>query len=295
MTSTGTLNVAYDPLNNRIRGWVHNGELCLGDERGDLLVDAEQQATRLQEETGATRISLRTLARDPQNIETSLDVEGVLPFSGIHMVYLGNTSSERESHYREAQVERISSMSRHPVRLVDGIYTVAPLINPTQEDLLEMGNLMESAYSRNGEMIMWYNPTPELLSEMVSSSAVSVARHDGRIVSMCIAESADGLVYQGRPLSVFEVSDCATLPEHRRQGLMQGCIDGVMAHPRIRRADLVFSEARAPHIGINQALHNCGFVPRGFLPHHVRIGGERELTETSDMETLVLYGTRDES
>ncbi|MBW2985503.1 GNAT family N-acetyltransferase, partial [Candidatus Woesearchaeota archaeon] len=158
----------------------------------------------------------------------------------------------------------------------------------TVRDVEQIVELMSRAYTRDEEVIMWYEPTIGNIYNTLRDSVTTIARdQENNIVSISISEPAEGLRVEGEEIITYEVSDCATFPAHRSRGLLQACFEELLETPEMRQADIVFSESRIVHTPINRALMNYGFEFGGILRNHVYIGGDRDLPENNDIETLV--------
>ena len=90
---------------------------------------------------------------------------------------------------------------------------------------------------------------------------------DGDAVVACA--SAD-LV---RGACTAELTDCATRPDQRGRGLMQGLLSDLMDDLRALRYPTAFTLARASVAGVNLAFQRLGFVWRGQMTRSCRIGG----------------------
>jgi putative beta-lysine N-acetyltransferase len=70
-----------------------------------------------------------------------------------------------------------------------------------------------------------------------------------------------------------ELTDCATRPDQRGRGLMQGILSDLMDDMRSMGYPTAFTLARASVPGINLAFWRLGFVWRGQMRSSCRIGG----------------------
>ncbi|MBO6940103.1 MAG: GNAT family N-acetyltransferase [Deltaproteobacteria bacterium] len=70
-----------------------------------------------------------------------------------------------------------------------------------------------------------------------------------------------------------ELTDCATLPEHRGNGYMQAILMDLMDDLAERQYPTAFTLARARIPGVNLAFQRLGFQLRGTMPQSCRIGG----------------------
>lgn len=110
---------------------------------------------------------------------------------------------------------------------------------------------------------------PEYVRESIESGDglfLLAVTADGAIASVAAAEidRADGNA---------EITNCATLPDHRGEGLMATLVDGLHARLAEQHIDCVYSMARAHSYGMNLVLHRQGYLYRGRLIRHAHIGG----------------------
>ena len=76
-----------------------------------------------------------------------------------------------------------------------------------------------------------------------------------------------------RSARTAELTDCATRPDQRGRGLMQGILSDLMDDMRAMGYPTAFTLARASVPGINLAFWRLGFVWRGQMRNSCRIGG----------------------
>lgn len=76
-----------------------------------------------------------------------------------------------------------------------------------------------------------------------------------------------------RSARTAELTDCATRPDQRGRGLMQGILSDLMDDMRAMDYPTAFTLARASVPGINLAFWRLGFVWRGQMRSSCRIGG----------------------
>ncbi|MDN5362387.1 MAG: beta-lysine N6-acetyltransferase [Moorella sp. (in: firmicutes)] len=73
-----------------------------------------------------------------------------------------------------------------------------------------------------------------------------------------------------------EISDCATRPEYRGQGLMRILIKALETELRAKGIITLFSLARALSLGMNSALYQSGYTFRGRFINNCHICGQFE-------------------
>lgn len=262
----------------------------------DKLIEKTMANCReITEEKGATRISLRALARKGLEVRNE---EARIPLnSNVDVIYVGANKNYRSNSRSVVEEEKRiltdllsnTKLSSDPMERVSD-YKVELLREFNERDLTDIKKLFEIAYERDGRIVMWYEPTKENISQVLKNSVVAVARNDEKIVSLTAAEKATIPTSIG-DLDCYEMSDAATLKDIRRLGLLQACTYTTLNYIFSNHPDLVYSEARACNIGATKALLRIGFNYGGFLPKHVKIGGSRDVDGIQDdIEDLnVLY------
>ncbi|WP_285766043.1 putative beta-lysine N-acetyltransferase [Peribacillus sp. SI8-4] len=88
--------------------------------------------------------------------------------------------------------------------------------------------------------------------------------HEGKLVSAASAE-IDAFYHNA------EITDCATLPEHRQYGLMKHLIAHIEEHLISHEIYCIYSIARSLSFGMNAALHQHGYAYRGRLANNCYI------------------------
>lgn len=120
-----------------------------------------------------------------------------------------------------------------------------------------------------GETFAQY-PTPSddpgyVAQQILDGTPFRMVEQDGEL---CACASAD-LVTVAR---TAELTDCATLPEHRGQGYMQRILADLCDDLREMGYPTAFTLARARVPGVNLAFQRLGFVWRGRMKQSCRIG-----------------------
>lgn len=88
--------------------------------------------------------------------------------------------------------------------------------------------------------------------------------HEGKLVSAASAE-IDAFYHNA------EITDCATLPEHRQFGLMKHLIAYIEDYLISHEIYCIYSIARSLSFGMNAALHQHGYSYRGRLANNCYI------------------------
>jgi putative beta-lysine N-acetyltransferase len=119
-----------------------------------------------------------------------------------------------------------------------------------------------------GEVFQVY-PTPmdspEYVLEIINSGTLfCIIEHEDKIVS---AASAD----VNTSYNNAELTDCATLPEHRKFGLMKHLIDHLEKELFQRNIYCAYSIARSLSFGMNAVFHQKGYDYKGRLANNCKI------------------------
>ena len=115
-----------------------------------------------------------------------------------------------------------------------------------------------------------YYPTPSGVPSYVAKQIregipFRMARDGAELVACASAD----LVPEAR---TAELTDCATRPDHRGQGLMQALLADLMEDLRQMDYPTAFTLARAKEPGMNLVFRRLGFTWRGRTPRSCRIG-----------------------
>lgn len=106
---------------------------------------------------------------------------------------------------------------------------------------------------------------PEYIKKTMDSGTIYYGfLYHGELVS-CAAGEPNFLYYHA------ELTDCATLPQHRKYGLMKKILQTLEGKCRQQGIYCAFSIARAQSFGMNAVLHQLGYHYRGRLPNNCYI------------------------
>ncbi|SDJ12197.1 putative beta-lysine N-acetyltransferase [Salimicrobium halophilum] len=111
---------------------------------------------------------------------------------------------------------------------------------------------------------------PDFILEMMESGVYAmVGEYEGRIVSSCAGD--------WMPLyNACELTDCATLPEHRGKGLLVSQARRILEACRERRVKTIFSYSRSLSTGMNIINARLGFKYGGRMVRNSNIAGSFE-------------------
>jgi putative beta-lysine N-acetyltransferase len=106
---------------------------------------------------------------------------------------------------------------------------------------------------------------PEYVKKCMKGGTVFyIFYYEGEIISAASAEI--NAFYHNA-----EITDCATLPEHRQHGLMKHLIAKLEEHLVSHEIYCIYSLARSLSFGMNGALHQHGYSYRGRLANNCYI------------------------
>jgi len=240
-------------------------------------------------------------------------VEAVVPLDPGHLgrepilVYLAANTKSRNQ--REDDVINLSinvalannardSMAREAIeRASRRGYQIAVLSVPERES-----ESVRDQVSRLYERFGWSRPDVVRMLQN-PNNILSVARHNGQIVSSGIAEMAI-VPIEGHPFRIAELTEAATLSEHERNGCFSAISKTLLLELRRRsqiheiyggELDLVFGESNGLSEGILQiaarqgrtfstdTTPQFGFPRGGILRQQVPISGPFRRTEYNDL------------
>ncbi len=111
---------------------------------------------------------------------------------------------------------------------------------------------------------------PEYLEQVIGKKAhFKVIENQGKIISAASAEFS-------RTNMAAEMTDCATLPDYRGQGLMSILINALEDEMRKEQMQTLYSLSRALSHGINLVFHRHGYTYGGRLINNCNIMGKFE-------------------
>lgn len=109
---------------------------------------------------------------------------------------------------------------------------------------------------------------PDYIRELITSGeGLFLAVTDGHQIASAAAAEID------KENGNAEITNCATLPDYRGEGLMATLVAAVGAELDHRGIFARYSLARALSSGMNRVLHRAGYIYRGRLVNHGHIGG----------------------
>ncbi|MDM5221373.1 putative beta-lysine N-acetyltransferase [Peribacillus sp. NJ11] len=257
-----TMELYHDHANQRLR---------MDDYRGNIK-KAMARALVIAKEQGFTKVILKARNED---LSTALGqgymLEGILSryFNGndAYCMAFYLTDERRTSDFWVKEDKVIQDVSEIP-RLMDmqKIPENYILRFATDEDAQELANLY-------GEIFETY-PTPMnderyIKKVMEEGTIFSVIEYEGSIVSAASAEVNE--MYHNA-----ELTDCATIPHHRKHGFMKVLISALEQELIRKNIYCSYSLARSLSMGMNAVFHQLGYEYGGRLTKNCNIWDKYE-------------------
>jgi putative beta-lysine N-acetyltransferase len=203
--------------------------------------------------------------------ETKCDHEGKIDgfFQGedayIYSIFL---NPDRNQPIDWAQEEKVMQIVNEDNKVAQEVSLPAEyaMRSAVEEDAIEMAKLY-------GEVFETY-PTPlddpEFIKEMMNDHvSFTIVEHNGQLISACSAD-------QFPQFNAAEMTDCATLPEHRGQGLLSQQFIHLEKKMEQKGVQTLFSYSRAVSVGMNLINARHGFTFGGRMIQNSNISGRFE-------------------
>lgn len=142
-------------------------------------------------------------------------------------------------------------------------YTARKICNEHVNELVELYRNTFSSY-----------PSPLLDIEYVHNVMQTHVTFYGVFVGDILVSAASAEVDHRNRNS--EITDCATLPEHRGKGLLSNLIMLLEKEMWVQKIAALYSLARAGSYGMNAALCRLGYEYKGRFINNCHIGGRYE-------------------
>ncbi len=300
--SIGTIGITVDRVNKRVK--ILSGQIFEQQEdTEDFIIDIlvkNDEARELLAEAGS-RFTARVLVPTGMMIEpfnyffrmtgTIIEEARIRTCVGLDIVYLGhNIPGGNRLRPEQLQLEyQLSLNASRNVQTVPEPSDVSfsrlcsPLSQRDVAQLLEMYRLSFTDY------LVPFNKA--LVQNAAREAIFFVARNKtGRIIASAIGESL-----RVGPLTLLEISEVATHPNHRVRGAASGCVRRViqMGRSSLQAPVVAFWEARMWRniLGLGPVVGLTEFG--GILHQHCKIGSPKEFTsidQTGYGSLAVFYG-----
>ena len=207
----------------------------------------------------------------PERLAPGLEAAGFAPEGVMPGFYEGEEDCVAMGHYLDpergalaapkavAEVKALLDAREGTVRPRPPVETI--LADPT--DAPAIADLLAETFAQY--------PTPSgdpayVAEAIAEGNPFRFVRVEGEIVACASAD----LVPEA---ATAELTDCATVPEHRGNGYMQAILLDLIDDLAERSYPTAFTLARARIPGVNLAFQRLGFELRGTMPQSCRIGG----------------------
>ncbi|WNS73893.1 putative beta-lysine N-acetyltransferase [Bacillus sp. DTU_2020_1000418_1_SI_GHA_SEK_038] len=249
-----TMKVYIDSFNKRIRVDDLYGDVSQGMEK------AEKIAKELQ----AEKLILKgRIEQFPLLIKNGFTCEAMIEryFLGSDMYFFCKyyTTERRTS----SQWLKEDSITENVLKLEPYLKSIKPPLEYifkklTQEDADSLAALYQEVFQ------IYPTPLndPHYIKETMNEGTIYYGfQYNGQIVSAASAEV--NTFYKNA-----ELTDCATLPQHRKHGLMKILLEKLESELKTTGVYCAYSIARSLSFGMNAALHQLGYSYRGRLTNN---------------------------
>lgn len=251
VTNQYSVKITVDSFNKRIRLDDYYGNVL------QILANFENLAQKEQ----AQKLIIKGKRKDyPLFLEHGFQCEGVIDhyFLGedayIFCKYI--TTVRKNSQYWLEEENIIDSVKELEVdNAVKEVPNSYQLIKATKEE----SKLLSQLYQKVFKIYPTPLHQPTYIEKTMEEGTIYVAIKDGEKI-VCAASAERNSFYKNA-----EVTDCATLPEHRKNGLLKLLL---MELERVLKREgyyCAYSLARALSFGMNAALQQLGYRYRGRL------------------------------
>lgn len=276
----------FDEMNARIK--FFSSEMHDNSETIEALV---QQGIEMMNEQETTRLNARFFAKLGHKSKL---VEARIPLNnghtGIELLFVGYNVKNRRSSIdvitaEDEIIDRVRAKQVTPHNQVQLSYSVERLTpeSVTQQDIKDMVTLYQEAFTTYTTTLDY-----KAVEDMIANSVVyGVRDQNNKVVSTVVGEVAT-IETDSDIFRVCELSEMATLREHRGHGLVTYATKMLIDEVR-NDLDLIYTEARACHYAINRAFFNLGFQYAGRLNKQCILSGDSEIAESGPFENLNVW------
>lgn len=231
-SGTSSIDASWPPepgSNDRIRGFY---DQPLDDSTLEEFTTAYEEACQVMNEEDVSRVTLRAVG-EPSMVreleERGVTVEAAMPlygapYQGLHLIYAGSNASERQATEDELKTHTAvidEAKAKHEARGVNTQATPAELSAEVFQG--HPDGIDEATFEGLLELYGAFGLSPEQVEEIVTNPNNTIAllkAAQNKVVSTVLAEQARiPIVGQSRDLVIAEVTEAATLPERRGEGL----------------------------------------------------------------------------
>ncbi len=256
-----TMDVSLDFFNERLK---------IEDYRGDV-ASIHKQIIRLLDEHPFTKVIVKSRQEDWKVfIELGYQFEalytGYFNGSDAYSMALFTENSRRTSEYWIYEDETIEQVKEIPCTLELPNAPGHMIRKAEEKDAEELSNLYQAVF----EIYPTPMNDPEYIRKLMKHDSIFyVAEFDGKIVSTASADINP--TYHNA-----ELTDCATLPDHRKNGLMKILIAKLETELKEQQIYCAYSIARALSFGMNAVFHQRKYAYKGRFTKNCNIYNKLE-------------------
>ncbi|ANB55563.1 putative beta-lysine N-acetyltransferase [Anoxybacillus sp. B7M1] len=255
-------SVVFDDFNERLR---------VEDYRGSVLPLIHSIKTAAQQKKYSKLIVKARNEHVPLFIEKGFRYEGWIQgyFHGsdAHILTYYFQQERRMSGHEWAEDQMVADIqTKSPLSSLSPLPDLYKLRNAQEADAVALVELYRTVFK------IYPSPLHELgyMESILKKGALfCLIEHDKQIVSAASAE-VNRMYYNA------ELTDCATLPEHREHGLMKHLLRFLEMELKKQGIFCAYSLARAQSYGMNAAFHQLGYRYSGRLINNCYIFNDLE-------------------
>ena len=251
------LEVCSDPFNRRVR---------VDDYRGNIQ-DLVNKAEELVHQQQVEKLIIKGRSEDAH----AFFERGFQPEAIVDRYFHGSDAWFFSKFYTAERKKNDHWVAEDGI--IHSVYQLAAsgrrALPPKEYELKKAGKSSAEKLAELYQNVFQIYPTPlhdpEYVKKTMAAGTVYYAFfYQGKIVSAASAEI--NLFYKNA-----ELTDCATLTEHRKYGLMKLLLQELEQELKQRGIFCAYSIARAQSFGMNAVLYQLGFKYRGRLKNNVFI------------------------
>jgi ribosomal protein S18 acetylase RimI-like enzyme len=312
--SSSSIGAAWPPeatSHHRVRGFYDEGVLRTSYEALNFAEAYQHIRTDFENQDKHTRLSVRFVAQTTQLQlldAAGVQLEAAIPLTttkeaGLVLAYAGHNQPGRDigldqQQAHEQSLDRVVD-SPQPVRRS----IPAHVIDNTTSDVerAQLAPQFLQLYSQFG-----YNQAEvhELLGN--PNNTIMFIERDGQVVSTAMAEQAIISIKEFGPLKITEITEAATHPDYRQQGLY-AAVSGLLLNHLVERQNddpqhAIYGESNLAMPGVLFAAHHNGrrfsYLDRkdysldtagfGILPQNFHISDGEETRQYNDFAVSYL-------
>lgn len=260
-SSDFTMNLSLDFFNERLK---------IEDYRGNV-DSVHKQIMRLLNEHPFSKVIVKSRQEDWKQF-LSLGYQFEALFTGFfngndaYSMAMFTENTRRTSDYWIYEDETLQQVQEIPRSLDVPVASQYKIRKAETSDAIALANLYSSVF----EIYPTPMNDPDYIQKLIQHDSIFyVAEYEGKIVS---AASADiNMTYHNA-----ELTDCATLPEHRKKGLMKILIAKLECALKEKQIYCAYSIARSLSFGMNAVFHQRLYEYKGRFTKNCNIYNKLE-------------------